>query len=494
MPNFLPLLAERFARQRLQALARVEGHHRDGKPVVLFLCTHNAGRSQMALGFFTPPRRRRARSPGPAAPNPATSINPSAIAAMAERGIDITGEYPKPWTDEIVRAADVVITMGCGDACPVFPGTRYDELGPRRPRRPDVERRPPDPRRPRTPRPRPARRTRPSPPSDGTMGRPPGVTLVHRSRGGACSPSSSAPRCWSPPSSAPASRHRPVPDDVGLQLLENSIATAFALGALILDLRPGLRRALQPGRLGRGLVPRPPRRHRPDRRDLGGYVPAQTLGAIAGAVLANLMFDLAAGHARPRTAPPAHLWLGEVVATAGLLLLIFALVRSGRAAVAPAAVGAYIGAAYWFTSSTSFANPAVTIGRAFTDTFAGIAPASVPGFVVAQLVGLLVGVGPAGACLYPRRRHAPPTSVVHPSPRPNSGASMSDTKPTVLFVCVHNAGRSQMAAGWLAPPRRRHRSRSAPPAREPPRPINPAAVEAMQEVGIDITDQPPGLD
>ena len=88
-----------------------------------------------------------------------------------------------------------------------------------------------------------------------------------------------------------------------------------------------------------------------------------------------------------------HLWLGELVATTGLILLIFALARSGRSGAAPAAVGAYSGAAYWFTSSTSFANPAVTVGRAFTDTFAGIAPASVPGFVAAQLTGLVVGVG-----------------------------------------------------------------------------------------------------
>jgi len=124
--NFLPLLAERFARQRLQALARVEGLHHDGKPVVLFLCTHNAGRSQMALGFFQ-------RYAGDAAiawsggSEPGDQVNPAAIAAMAERGIDIAGEYPKPWTDEVVRAADVVITMGCGDACPVFPGKRYEE-------------------------------------------------------------------------------------------------------------------------------------------------------------------------------------------------------------------------------------------------------------------------------------------------------------------------------------------------------------------------------
>jgi arsenate reductase (thioredoxin) len=122
--NFLPLLAERFARQRLQALARVEGHHDDGKPTVLFLCVHNAGRSQMALGFFQhlAGDEAVAWSGGSA---PGHEINPSAIAAMAERGIDISGEFPKPWTDEIVRAADVVITMGCGDACPVFPGKRY---------------------------------------------------------------------------------------------------------------------------------------------------------------------------------------------------------------------------------------------------------------------------------------------------------------------------------------------------------------------------------
>ncbi|WP_426513046.1 arsenate reductase ArsC [Dactylosporangium sp. McL0621] len=125
VPNYLPLLAERFARQRLHALARVEGHHYDGKPVVLFLCTHNAGRSQMALGFFTHLAGDRAVA-WSGGSEPGFEINPSAIAAMAERGIDITDEYPKPWTDEIVRAANVVVTMGCGDACPVFPGTSYE--------------------------------------------------------------------------------------------------------------------------------------------------------------------------------------------------------------------------------------------------------------------------------------------------------------------------------------------------------------------------------
>ncbi|MER6755281.1 arsenate reductase ArsC [Micromonospora echinofusca] len=150
VPHFLPLLAERFARQRLRALARVEGHHRDGRPVVLFLCTHNAGRSQMALGFF-------ARLAGDAAvawsggSEPSTEVNPAAVAAMAERGIDIADEFPKPWTDEVVRAADVVVTMGCGDACPVFPGTRYEnwelddpaglDLAGVRPVRDEIERR-----------------------------------------------------------------------------------------------------------------------------------------------------------------------------------------------------------------------------------------------------------------------------------------------------------------------------------------------------------------
>jgi arsenate reductase len=124
--NYLPLLAERFARQRLRAQAKVEGKHNIGVPVVLFLCTHNAGRSQMALGFFTHLAGARAIA-WSGGSEPATVINPSAVAAMRERDIDISAEYPKPWTDEIVRAADVVVTMGCGDACPVFPGRRYED-------------------------------------------------------------------------------------------------------------------------------------------------------------------------------------------------------------------------------------------------------------------------------------------------------------------------------------------------------------------------------
>ena len=124
--RFLPLLAERFAHQRLQALARIEGLHDDGKPVVLFLCTHNAGRSQMALGFFQALTGDSAVA-WSGGSEPGIEVNPAAIAAMAERGIDISGEFPKPWTDETVRAADVVVTMGCGDACPIFPGKRYED-------------------------------------------------------------------------------------------------------------------------------------------------------------------------------------------------------------------------------------------------------------------------------------------------------------------------------------------------------------------------------
>ncbi len=123
---FLPLLAERFARQRLRALARVESGADDGIPIVLFLCVHNSGRSQIAMGYFE-------HLAGDAAiawsggSEPGAQVNPSAVEVMAEVGIDISKEYPKPWTDEIVRAADVVITMGCGDACPIFPGKRYED-------------------------------------------------------------------------------------------------------------------------------------------------------------------------------------------------------------------------------------------------------------------------------------------------------------------------------------------------------------------------------
>jgi protein-tyrosine-phosphatase len=124
--SFLPLMAERFARQRLKALAKVEGKADDGLPVVLFLCVHNAGRSQMALGWFRHLAGDRAVA-WSGGSEPGKEVNPAAVLAMAEVGIDIRAEFPKPWTEEIVKAADVVVTMGCGDACPLFPGKRYED-------------------------------------------------------------------------------------------------------------------------------------------------------------------------------------------------------------------------------------------------------------------------------------------------------------------------------------------------------------------------------
>jgi arsenate reductase len=177
------------------------------------------------------------------------------------------------------------------------------------------------------------------------------------------------------------------PHDVGLQLLENSTATALGLAALILVFGPVSGAHFNPvvtlaDCVMQGRSP----------RDAACYIPAQIAGAIGGAVLANLMFGLPAVTASHHHRTEANLWLGEVVATLGLVMLIFSLVRTERTALAAPAVGAYIGAAYWFTSSTSFANPAVTIGRVFSDTFAGISPASVPGFVLAQFLGAAIGV------------------------------------------------------------------------------------------------------
>jgi glycerol uptake facilitator-like aquaporin len=181
------------------------------------------------------------------------------------------------------------------------------------------------------------------------------------------------------------------PGDVGLQLLENAFATMLALAVLILVLGPVSGAHLNPVVTVVDWWLRRQDAAAPAPVAVAGYVLAQVAGAISGAVLANAMFGLApvSWSTTDRDAP--HLWLGETVATAGLILLVFALVRTMNTRYAPAAVGAYIGAAYWFTSSTSFANPAVTIGRGFSDTFAGIAPASMPGFIGAQLVGGVIG-------------------------------------------------------------------------------------------------------
>ena len=124
--NWLVVGAERFAAQRLEALAHAERRADGTTPAVLFMCVHNAGRSQMALGWFTHLAGGRAIA-WSAGSEPVSEVNPAVVAAMAEVGIDITAEFPKPWTDEVIRAADVVITMGCGDACPLFPGKHYED-------------------------------------------------------------------------------------------------------------------------------------------------------------------------------------------------------------------------------------------------------------------------------------------------------------------------------------------------------------------------------
>ncbi|MGN6524406.1 MAG: aquaporin [Actinomycetes bacterium] len=194
------------------------------------------------------------------------------------------------------------------------------------------------------------------------------------------------------------------PHDVGLQLLENSVVTGAVLVALILALHPVsasfnpiitlLERAM--GTL--------------TTRVAGALVASQLVGATVGAVVANLMFDLPPVTVSGHTRSGSGLWLGEVVATLGLVVIVFGTLRGSEASRVAYAVGGYITGAYWFTSSTSFANPAVTLARTLSDTFAGIAPASVPAFVLAQLAGGAAGLG-ALTLLHPRRRTAPaPTS------------------------------------------------------------------------------------
>ncbi len=175
--------------------------------------------------------------------------------------------------------------------------------------------------------------------------------------------------------------------DRGLQLLQNAFATALALTAVILVFGPVSGAHLNPAvtladRILGGL----------SNREAVGYVIAQIAGGVTGTIVANLMFDLPAVEWSTTARSGSHLWLAEVVATLGLLLVIFGLVRSGKTTSVAYAVGAYIGGAFYFTSSTSFANPAVTIGRSFSDTFAGIEPSTAPGFIVAQLTGLVAAV------------------------------------------------------------------------------------------------------
>jgi glycerol uptake facilitator-like aquaporin len=199
------------------------------------------------------------------------------------------------------------------------------------------------------------------------------------------------------------------PTDVGVQLLQNSLTTVFGLGVLILLFGPVSGAHFNPavsavdwaiGRRARtGLTG----------VDLTAYTVVQVLGGIGGALLANTMFGLDAVQISHHARATPGLWVGEIVATAGLIALILTLARTGRAPLSAAAVAAWIGAAYWFTSSTSFANPAVTIARMFSDTFAGIAPDSVPLFIVYQCLGAALGAGLA-QLLYPDTVRVPHTT------------------------------------------------------------------------------------
>jgi arsenate reductase len=185
------------------------------------------------------------------------------------------------------------------------------------------------------------------------------------------------------------------PDDVGLQLLENALATGAGLVALILAFGPVSGGHFNPvvtlaDRFFGGVSD----------RQVAAYLPAQLLGGAVGAIAANLMFDLPAVTVSARDRSGGGLWLSEALATFGLIVLIFALVRAGRASLAPFAVGAYITSAYWWSSSTSFANPMIDLARTLSDTFAGISPGSVPMFLLAQLVGGALAVAVV-AVLYP---------------------------------------------------------------------------------------------
>jgi glycerol uptake facilitator-like aquaporin len=233
------------------------------------------------------------------------------------------------------------------------------------------------------------------------------------------------------------------PGDTGLELLENAAATAAGLFAIIVMFGP-----VSGGHFNPAVSFADAAFGGLRWRDAAAYLPAQVAGCLAGAVAANLMFARAAvSMSVKHRASGAH-FLSEVIATAGLILVIFALARSGRSRSAPAAVGAYIGAAYFFTSSTSFANPAISIGRMFSDSFAGIAPSSVPAFVAAQVIG-----GIAGALiikvLYPGITAAEAVGVIVP---PEEEGVASATAEGTASATADGAAPAGMAARQPGPP------------------------------------------
>jgi glycerol uptake facilitator-like aquaporin len=221
------------------------------------------------------------------------------------------------------------------------------------------------------------------------------------------------------------------PGDPGLELLENAAATAAGLFAIILMFGPVSGGHFNPvvsfvDAAFRGV----------SWRDAAAYLPAQVAGCIVGAIVANIMFALPAVSISVKHRASGPHFLSEIIATLGLMLVIFALARSGRSHVTPAAVGAYIGAAYFFTSSASFANPAITIGRMFSNTFAGIAPSAAPSYIAAQVVGGILAVGLVGL-LYPKLTPDEAAGVIlphdhsGPAERPQSVAASGSASATL---------------------------------------------------------------
>jgi glycerol uptake facilitator-like aquaporin len=266
--------------------------------------------------------------------------------------------------------------------------------------------------------------------------------------------------------------------NVAIALLANTIATGAGLVALILTFGPisgaHFNPAVTLADASQGGLPW---------REVPGYVLAQLAGAFAGVAVAHVMFEepslfFASQHERSGLAQG----VGELVATFGLLSVIWGCVRRRPDAV-PFAVGAYITAAYWFTSSTSFANPAVTLARAASDTFAGIRPADAPGFIVAQLLGAA-----AATALFRWLVPALPAVADRVVARARTEENAVNT---VIFACVHNAGRSQMAAAWFNALADASRARAVSAGTEPGARVHPEVLEAMREVGVDLADRRP---